>query len=315
MKRRLLTVAVTLICAGAMGCSGSPARGRTAEGDAGAPPGADEAAAGAVTPSDALPAYAPVPRLKGKIACIGEPTTTNVVARVASDFRRVYPNVTLEIAACLPREGPAALLEGRADLVPMSRSLSPDEVQSFTKKYGYPPTEIAVAADALAIFVEKKNPLRGLTLEQVDGIFSRTQRRGGGSIETWGQLGLTGEWAHRPIKLFGYAPEDGARWVFRQQALSGGEFRASLRAEGGGSAIVQGVAANPAAIGYASIFFDCKGVQVVPVAGADGRFYAPTTENIRSHQYPLSRPLYVYINKPPRRPFGGPAAEFLRFLL
>jgi len=78
---------------------------------------------------------------------------------------------------------------------------------------------------------------------------------------------------------------------------------------------VQGVAANPGAIGFASIFFDCKGVRVVPLAGADGRFYAPTTENVRSHQYPLSRFLYIYVNKPPRRPFSGPAVEFLRFLL
>jgi phosphate transport system substrate-binding protein len=197
----------------------------------------------------------------------------------------------------------------------MSRPLTPEEIQGFTMKYGYPPTEIKVAADALAIYVEKKNPVPGLTLGQLDGIFSRTQRPGGSSIETWGQAGLTGEWTNRPIILYGYGPEDGARRVFRQQALDGGEFRLPLRVEGGGSSIVQGVAANPGAIGFASIFFACKGVRVVPLAGTDGRFCAPTTENVRSHQYPLSRFLYIYVNKPPRQPFGGPAAEFLRFLL
>ncbi len=284
-------------------------------GAAAGPPGADGTAVGAIASSDALAPYAPVAGLKGKIASIGGPMTTNVVARVASGFRRVYPDVTLETRACLTGAGPAALLEGRTDLVPMSRTFTPAEVQDFTRKYGYAPTGIKVAADALAIYVAKESPLRGLTLAQVDGIFSRTQRGGGSSIETWGQAGLTGEWTHRPIRLFGYGPEDGASQVFRQEALKGGELRSSLIVEGGGSAIVQGVAVNPGAIGFASIFFDCKAVRAVPLVGADGRSYAPTTENIRSQSYPLSRFLYIYVNKPPGRPFGGPAGEFLRFLL
>ena len=314
MKRLLLTVAMALICALATGCSGPPARGGSA--DRVAPePSAESAVDFAVTSSDALPPYAPVVGLTGKITSIGESTTTNLVARLAAEFRRMYPDVTLEITASLTSIGPSALLDGRADIVPMSRELTAEEVQGFTGKYGYPPTEIKVAADALAIYVEKTNPVPGLTLGQLDGIFSRTQRRGGSSIETWGQAGLTGEWANRPITLYGYGPQDGARQVFRQQALDGGEFRLPLRVEGGGSSIVQGVAANPGAIGFASIFFACKGVRVVPLAGADGRFCAPTTENIRSHQYPLSRFLYIYVNKPLRQPFGGPPAEFLRFLL
>jgi phosphate transport system substrate-binding protein len=227
----------------------------------------------------------------------------------------MYPDVTLQVTASLTSIGPAALLEGRADLVPMSRTLTPEEVHSFTNKYGYPPTEIKVAADALAIFVEKGNPVRGLTLGQLDGIFSRTQRRGGSSIETWGQAGLTGEWADRPITLYGYGPEDGAHQIFQQQVLEKGEFRLPLRVEGGGSSIVQGVAADPGAIGYASIFFACKRVRAVPLAGADGHFYDPTAENVRGHGYPLSRFLYICVNKPPRQPLGDPAAEFLRFLL
>jgi phosphate transport system substrate-binding protein len=172
-----------------------------------------------------------------------------------------------------------------------------------------------VAADALAIFVEKGNPVPGLTLGQLDGIFSRTQRRGGSSIETWGQAGLTGEWADRPITLYGYDPEDGAYQSFLQEVLEGGAFRLSLRGQRGGSSIVQCVAAVPGSIGYASIFFACKRVRAVPIAGTDGRFYAPTAENVRSHRYPLSRFLFICVNKPPRQPLDGPAAEFLRFLL
>ena len=227
----------------------------------------------------------------------------------------MYPDVTLQVTASAISIGPAALLDGRADLVPMSRPLTPDEVESFTAQYGYPPTEIKVAADALAIYVGKRNPVAGLTLEQLEGIFSQAQRGGAGSIETWGQLGLADGWADLPITLYGYGPEEGAHQIFRQQVLHGSPFRLSLRVEGGGSSIVQGVAADPAAIGFASISFACKAVRVVPLAGADGRFYAPTAESVRSRDYPLCRFLYVCVNKPPRQQFAGPAAEFLRFLL
>jgi phosphate transport system substrate-binding protein len=262
-----------------------------------------------------LPPYVPAVGLTGKITSIGASTTTNLVARLAAEFRRMYPDVTLQVTASPISIGPAALLEGRADLAPMSRPLTPEEVQSFTKKYGYPPTEIKVAADALAIYVGKKNPVPGLTLGQLEGIFSQAQRPGARSIETWGQVGLTGGWADLPITLYGYGPEDGAHQIFRQQVLQDNPFRLALRVEGGGSSIVQGVAADPEAIGFASIFFACKAVRVVPLAGADGRFYAPTAENVRRHNYPLGRFLYICVNKPPRQPFGGPAAEFLRFLL
>jgi phosphate transport system substrate-binding protein len=277
-------------------------------GDAGGPAGAS-VSDGPLTP------YAPVPSLSGKITSIGASTTMNLVARAAAEFRRIYPDVKQEAMAGLASIGPPALLEGRADIVPMNRRLRPEEIREFQKKYGYPPTEIRVAADALTIFVERKNPVTGLTLEQLDGIFSRTQRRGGPSIETWDQVGLAGEWADRRIILYGYGPGDGANDTFRTQVLRGGEYRLSLLIEPAGSAIVQDVAANPSAVGCASIFFASKRVRAVPLAGADGTFYAPTEENVRQHRYPLSRFLYVYVNKPPGRPLGGPSAEFLRFLL
>ncbi|MGE5610894.1 MAG: PstS family phosphate ABC transporter substrate-binding protein, partial [Bacillota bacterium] len=239
----------------------------------------------------------------------------NLVARAAAEFRRVYPEVRLQATASLPRVGLLSLLEGRADIVPMSRALTPHEVGGFQAKFGYPPTQIKVAADALAIYVEKRNPVASLTLEQLDGVFSRTQRRGGSSIETWGQLGLTGKWADRPITLYGYDPADGVNQIFRQQVLDGGEYRLSLQIELTGSAIVQDVAADPSAIGCASIFFAAKRVRAVPLAGPDGQFYAPTAENVRARKYPLSRFLYICVNKPPNRPLTGPTAEFLRFLL
>jgi len=321
MKQLLLMVAIALVCAVIIGCSAPPVSGGRGASDQvvhktdTALPVAEGDANGTRILSDAMPLYEPVVGLTGKITSIGASTTTNLVARLAAEFRKMYPDVTLQVTASLTSIGPAALLEGRADIVPMSRPLAPEEVQSFTKKYGYPPTEIKVAADALAIYVDKKNPVPGLTLGQLDGIFSQTQRRGGSPIETWGQAGLTAEWTDRPITLYGYGPDVGAHQIFQQQVLDGGAFRLSLRVEGGGSSIVQGVAADPGAIGFASVFFACKRVRVVQIAGADGRFYAPTEENVRSQKYPLSRFLYVCVNKPPLQPLGGPAAEFLRFLL
>jgi phosphate transport system substrate-binding protein len=265
--------------------------------------------------SDALPFYEPATDLSGKIVSIGASTTTNLVARVAAEFKRMHPGVTLQIAASLESRGLLALLDGETDIVPMSRPLTPAEIGSFVAKYGHPPTEIAVAADALAVYVEKRNPVAGLTLGQLDGIFSRTQRRGGISIETWGQVGLTDEWIDRPIALYGYGTDDGAHRIFQQRVLEGGEFRLSLRAEGGGSSIVQGVATDAGAIGFASNFYAAKRVRAIPLAGADGRFYAPTEENVRSRNYPLIRFLYICVNKPPGQPLCGPAAEFLHFLL
>ncbi len=313
----LLLVALSLPCILATGCSLlslSASRAAHTNGNVDVAPAAEETASADPT-SDVLPAYDTVAGLTGKINSIGASTTTNLVARAAVEFRRIYPGVTVQASAGLTSIGPPALLAGRAHIVPMSRALTGEEVAAFVKKYGYPPTEIKVAADALAIYVEQRNPLPGLTLEQLDGIFSRTHRRGGTSINTWGQTGLTGDWADRPIALYGYGPGDGVHQIFRQQVMNGGEYRISMHFEPAGSSIVQGIAANPDGIGCASTFFVSKRVRAVPLAGTDGRFYAPTAENVRSHTYPLSQFHYIYVNKHPRRPLTGPAVEFLRFLL
>jgi phosphate transport system substrate-binding protein len=264
---------------------------------------------------DELPNYATVAGLSGKVISIGASTTTHLMARSATEFSRIYPAVTVEVIAGLTGTGPVALVEGRADVVPMSRPLLPAEVAQFRSKYGYPPTEIRVAADALAIFVEKRNPVPGLTLAQLDGIFSRTRRRGGRPIETWGEAGLSGEWASRPIALYGYGPTDGVHEVFRQEVLAGGEYRLSLQVVPAGSLIVQDVAADPTAIGCASIFFASKRTRAVPLAGDDGLFYTPTDENVRSLRYPLTRFVTLCVNKAPGRPLPPATAEFLRFVL
>jgi phosphate transport system substrate-binding protein len=307
----LLVLAVLSILYASLGCSAPPASTTPVvaalETDG-------ETAAADVAP-DQLPPYMTLAGLSGKVVSIGASTTTNLVARAATEFRRIYPGVTLEVTAGLTSTGPPALVDGRADVVPMSRPLLPAEVAGFKAKYGYPPTEIRVAADALAIYVEKRNPVAGLTLAQLDGMFSRTRRRGGAAIETWGQAGLTGEWAERPIVLYGYGPTDGIHQIFRQEVMGGGEYRLSLQVVPAGSLIVQDVAADPGAIGCASIFFTSKRTRMVPLAGADGHFYAPTEENVRTMRYPLTRFVTICVNKPPGRRLAPATTEFLRFLL
>lgn len=285
-------------------------------------PAGDHAVAGAPSPrrdrvvsENGPPPYESVANLRGVITSIGASTTTNLVARASTQFKRIYPEVRFQVSAGLTSIGPPALLEGRADIVPMSRPLTPEEIRAFQAKYGYAPTEIRIASDALGIYVDKRNPLPGLTLAQLDGIFSGAPRHGGRSIETWGQIGLTGDWADRHINLYGYGPEDGVNQVFRQQVLEGGEYRLAMLVEPAGSSIVQGVAADPSAIGCASIFFLSKRVRAVPLAGTDGRFYEPTPENVHDRSYPLIRYLSICVNQPPHRSLHGPAAEFLRFLL
>ena len=262
-----------------------------------------------------LPSYKPIAGLSGKVTSIGASTTTNLMARAVAEFRRMYPGVTLEMTAASTSAGPQALLEGRADIVPMSRPLLPEEVEAFRLKFGYPPTEIKVAADALAIYVEKRNPVAGLTLAQLDGIFSRTRLRGGRAIETWGDAGLTGEWANRPIALYGYGPTDGVHQVFRQEVLAGGEYRLSLQVVPAGSLIVQDVAADPSAIGCASTFFASRRTRAVPLAREDGVFYGPTDDNVRSLKYPLTRFVTICVNKAPEKPLAPAVGEFIRFLL
>jgi phosphate transport system substrate-binding protein len=314
----LLLWAIPVACAvyALVGCTGAGGRG-TGSGPASSPAGggAVVASTSAANRPGELPPYEPVAGLSGSVTSIGASTTTNLVARAAAEFRRMNPGVTLVVTAGLTSIGPPALLDGRADVVPMSRPLLPGEVEAFRAKHGYAPTEVKVAADALAVYVEKRNPVAGLTLAQLDGMFSRTRLRGGPAIETWGQAGLGGEWADRAIALYGYGPTDGVHQVFRQRVLAGGEYRLSLQVVPAGSLIVQDVAADPSAVGCASIFFASRRTRAVPLAGEDGVFYPPTDENVRSGRYPLTRFVTICVNKPPGRSLAPATAEFLRYLL
>jgi phosphate transport system substrate-binding protein len=209
----------------------------------------------------------------------------------AEGFRATYPNVNIQIEGKGSSTAPPALIEGTAQLGPMSRAMKSDEIDKFEKKYGYKPTEIKVAIDALAVFVHKDNPIKGLNLAQVDSVFSSTYKRGGKPIATWGDVGLTGAWATRPMSLYGRNSASGTYGFFKEHALSKGDFKDTVKEQPGSSSVVQGVASDLGGIGYSGIGYATSG------------------------DYPLARFLYIYVNKKPNVPMDKLTQEFISFVL
>lgn len=271
--------------------------------------------AGRVEVDPSLPSYQQTSGVAGNLNSIGSDTLNNLMTLWAEGFKKFYPNVNIQIEGKGSSTAPPALIEGTAQLGPMSRPMKATEIDAFEKKFGYKPTEVPVAVDALAVFVNKDNPIRGLTMRQVDGIFSSTRRLGGEDISTWGQLGLEGEWAKKPISLFGRNSASGTYGFFKDEALGGGDFKPTVKEQPGSSAVVQGVATDLTAIGYSGIGYKTPEVRAVPLAGEEGPFVEPAYENCVSGDYPLARFLLVYINKNPNAPLDPLTREFLKFVV
>lgn len=263
----------------------------------------------------ALKAYTKVSGVSGNLNSIGSDTLNNLMTLWAESFRAVYPNVNIQIEGKGSSTAPPALIEGTAQLGPMSRTMKSSEIDAFEKKYGYKPTEIKVAIDALGVFVHKDNPLQQLTLEQVDSIFSSTSKRGGTPKQTWGDLGLTGPWAQRPISLYGRNSASGTYGFFKEQVLQNGDFRPTVKEQPGSSSVVQGVASDLGGIGYSGIGYKTSGVKALPLAAAPGKAAAePTLESALSGAYPIARFLVIYVNKKPQEPLDKLVTEFLKFV-
>jgi phosphate transport system substrate-binding protein len=263
----------------------------------------------------AIPAYSQTSGVSGNLNSIGSDTLNNLMTFWAEGFKKEYPNVNIQIEGKGSSTAPPALIAGTAQLGPMSREMKSSETDEFEKKFGYKPTAVPVAIDALAVFVNKDNPIKGLTLSQVDGIFSSTRKRGGADITTWGQVGLTGDWAAKPMSLFGRNSASGTYGFFKEHALEKGDFKSSVKEQPGSSAVVQGVASDLGGIGYSGIGYVTSGVKPVPLGEAEGKFTEPTYENSVSGDYPMARFLYVYVNKAPGKPMDKLTEEFLKFVL
>ncbi len=267
----------------------------------------------AATVDEKLQPYAPVSGVSGNLNSVGSDTLNNLMTYWAEGFQQQYPNVKIQIEGKGSTTAPPALIEGTSQLGPMSREMKPTEVDAFEKKYGYKPTAFKVAIDALAVFVHKDNPIKGLTLQQVDGIFSSTLKRGGKNIATWDQAGLA-EWAGKPISLYGRNSASGTYGFFKEHTLAKGDYKNSVKEQVGSSAVVQGVASDTDGIGYSGIGYVTSGVKALPLGDKPDALVEPTFENALSGKYPLSRFLYIYVNKKPDQPLDPLVGEFIKFV-
>ncbi|MFK7960913.1 MAG: PstS family phosphate ABC transporter substrate-binding protein [Phycisphaerales bacterium] len=275
------------------------------------------AAGQAVSVDTKLESYRPVAGVSGNIKSVGSDTMNNLMALWGEDFKRLYPSVTIEVEGKGSSTAPPSLIKGTSTFGPMSRAMKATEIDEFEAAFGYKPTPVRTSIDMLAVFVHKDNPLAkvGLTLEQVDGIFSETRKSGAGEIRTWGDLGLTGDWANKPISLYGRNSASGTYGFFKKVALFKGDFKSTVKEQPGSSAVIQGVASDKYAIGYSGIGYATADVVAIPIAKKGKSIdtvIAPTPANASS--YPLARFLYLYVNHKDGYQLDPLRAEFIRFV-
>jgi phosphate transport system substrate-binding protein len=265
---------------------------------------------------DALPAYQQQSGVAGSINAVGSDTLNNLMAYWSEAFRAIYPNVAVQVEGKGSSTAPPALAAGAAQIGPMSRMMKASEIEDFEKKRGYKPTAIAVAIDCVAVYVNKDNPIRGLSLPQVDAIFSSTRKLNHDDIATWSQLGLAGDLSGRNISIYGRNAASGTYAFFKEVSMGNGDYKNSVKEQPGSAAVVNGIAGDKAGIGYSGIGYKTSEVRALPIAEKDGgAFVEPEFKNAIVGSYPLSRLLYVYIPKDPNQPLPPATLEFLKFVL
>ncbi len=277
---------------------------------------AGQAMAAAKVDAD-LPEYTRASGVSGNLSSVGSDTLANLMTLWAEEFKRLYPNVNIQIQAAGSSTAPPALTEGTSNLGPMSRKMKDKELEAFEKKYGYKPLAIPVAIDALAVYVHKDNPIKGLTIPQVDAIFSATRKCGNSEdITSWGQLGLGGALGGKNIQLYGRNSVSGTYGYFKKHALCKGDYKNTVNEQPGSASVVQSVSSSINGIGYSGVGYKTSGVRAVPLAKKAGDAFIPAdTENALSGKYPLSRFLYIYVNKRPNEPLAPLEREFIKMVM
>jgi phosphate transport system substrate-binding protein len=265
----------------------------------------------------ALQPYKPTSGVSGNLNSIGSDSLNNLMTLWAESFNKFYPNAKIQIEGKGSSTAPPALIAGTAQLGPMSRAMKGTEIDQFEKKYGYKPTPIRTSVDALGVFVNKDNPVKCLTIPQVDAVFSKSRRHGHKEdVTTWGQLGLTGDWASKPISLYGRNSASGTYGFFKEHTLKNGDYKDTVKEQPGSASVVQGVTVDRFAIGYSGIGYATAGVRAVPLAEKEGaRCYDADPDNAYAGNYPLSRFLYVYLNRAPGKPLDPLTREFVKLVL
>jgi phosphate transport system substrate-binding protein len=264
-----------------------------------------------------LPEYQVASGVSGNLSSVGSDTLANLMTLWAEEFKRAYPNVNIQIQAAGSSTAPPALTEATSNLGPMSRKMKDKEVEAFENRYGYKPTAVPVAIDALAVYVHKDNPIAGMSIADVDAVFSSTRKCGGDSnISTWGEAGLSGAWARRDIQMFGRNSVSGTYGYFKGAALCKGDFKNTVNEQPGSASVVQSVSTSLNGIGYSGIGYRTASVRAVPLSRkGGGDFVDATPGNAVAGKYPLARFLYVYVNKAPNKPLLPLEREFLTLVL
>lgn len=272
---------------------------------------------GKVQVDPALPEYRPVSGISGTIKSVGSDTMNNLMALWSEDFRAFYPNVKVEIEGKGSSTAPPALIEGSANFGPMSRAMKSSEQDEFVQEFGYQATGLPSSIDMLAVYVHKDNPIAntGLSMAQIDAIFSKTRNLGHPrEIRTWGDVGLTGDWANAPISLYGRNSASGTYGYFKEHALGKGDYKDTVKEQPGSSSVVQGIASDKFAIGYSGIGYKTADVAVVPLSVDGGDFVDADPQFAYTGEYPLARFLYLYLNYKPNSDLDPLRTEFLKYV-
>ena len=255
--------------------------------------------------------------VSGNLSSVGSDTLANLMTLWAEEFQRAYPNVNVQIQAAGSSTAPPALTESTSNMGPMSRRMKDKEIEAFETRFGYKPTAVPVAIDALAVYVHKDNPIAGMSIADVDAIFSSTRKCGGDvDISTWGLAGLDGTWERRDIQLFGRNAVSGTYGYFKKRGLCKGDFKNSVNEQPGSASVVQSVSTSINGIGYSGIGYRTSSVRAIPLSKKPGgEFIEATPANAVAGDYPLSRFLYVYVNKAPNKPLAPLEREFFKLVL
>jgi phosphate transport system substrate-binding protein len=273
---------------------------------------------GAVVVDSGLWDYEKTSGVSGSVKSIGSDTMNNMMTLWGEGFIAMYPNVKIEIEGKGSSTAPPALINGTANFGPMSRQMKSKEIDPFVEKFGYEPTQLRTGIDILAVYVHKDNPIAGLTIQQLDAIFSKT-RKGGypEDIRTWGDLGLTGEWANKPISIYGRNSASGTYGYFKKHALFKGDYKDEVKEQPGSSSVVQAVASDKYAIGYSGIGYKTADVRAVALSsdsGAQPTFIPASAERAYSGEYPLARFLYLSVNYKPDSALDPLRREFIKYI-
>ncbi|WJG11328.1 phosphate ABC transporter substrate-binding protein [Aliiglaciecola sp. LCG003] len=260
--------------------------------------------------------YQKQPGVAGSITSVGSDTLANLMTSWSVEFRRLYPQVKFQIQASGSSTAPPALTEGTANIGPMSREMKTSEISYFSRRHGYKPYAVKVGIDAIALFVDTNNPLEGLTKVQVDSIFSATRFCGASKhAHIWNDVGVSGSYGSKPIKIFGRNSVSGTYGLFKHIALCDGDFKATVNELPGSASVVQSVAFSNGAIGYAAYGHKTTAVKALAIADQTGAFIPASSQTIANGDYPFTRFLYLVVNKHPTDPLPLLEQEFLRFVL